>query len=63
MRSIYLLNYAPHAHKGILADSDRKAAAENLLAGVGGKVESFCFTRREFDACVTVQMPIQRHRP
>jgi uncharacterized protein with GYD domain len=59
MRTIFLACYAPHAVKGLIAGSDRKAAVKALLDSVGGKLESLMFTRGEFDIAVIAEMPDQ----
>ena len=59
MRTIFLACYAPHAVKGLIAGSDRKAAIEALLNSVGGKLESMMLTRGEFDVAVICEMPDQ----
>ena len=49
MRTIFLGCYAPHALKGLIGGSDRKAAINALLDSTGGKLESLSFTRGEYD--------------
>jgi uncharacterized protein with GYD domain len=57
MRTIFLACYAPHAVKGLIADSDREAAIKALLDSVGGKLESLMFTRGEYDVAVIAEIP------
>lgn len=59
MRVIYLATYAPNAVKGLIQGSDREAAVRTLAESVGGKVESFAFTRGAYDAIITVTVPDQ----
>ena len=62
MRTIFLACYAPHAIKGLISGSDRKAAVETLLNSVGGKLESIMFTRGEFDITVICELPDESTR-
>jgi uncharacterized protein with GYD domain len=57
MRITFLACYAPHAMKGLIAGSDRKAAINSLLGSVGGTLESVMFTRGEFDIAVVADVP------
>ena len=59
MRTTFLACYAPSATKGLIAGSDRKAAAKALIESVGGKLESLMFTRGEFDIAAIVEVPDQ----
>jgi uncharacterized protein with GYD domain len=62
MRSIFLACYEPHAIKGLISGSDRKAAVNALLNSVGGKLESMMFTRGEFDIAVICELPNESTR-
>ena len=62
MRSIFLACYEPHAIKGLISGSDRKAAVNALLNSVGGKLESMMFTRGEFDVAVICELPNESTR-
>ena len=59
----YLLkaNYVGNGLKGLMKDgaAARKAAAEKLLASVGGKMEAFYFAFGEGDAYVVADVPDQ----
>ena len=59
MRVTFLACYAPHAVKGLIAGSDRRAAIEALLNTIGGKLESVMFTRGEFDIALVADIPDQ----
>jgi len=59
MKTVFLACYKPHAVKGLIAGSDRKAAVAALLESVGGTLESIMFTRGEFDIVVVSEMPDQ----
>jgi len=59
MRAIILGCYAPHALKGLIAGSDRKAAVEKMLSAVSGTLVSIEFTRGEFDTVGTIEVPDQ----
>jgi uncharacterized protein with GYD domain len=59
MRTIFLGCYAPHALKGLIGGSDRKAAINALLDSVGGKLESLSFTRGEYDVVLVAEVPDQ----
>ena len=57
MRAVFLASYGSNAMKGLIAGSNRPKAIEDMLATVGGKLVSVMFTRGEFDAIVTVEVP------
>lgn len=57
MRVVYLANYTPAAMRGLIAGSDRAAAVQAMVAEVGGKLVSVMFTRGEYDAVITVDLP------
>jgi uncharacterized protein with GYD domain len=59
MRTIFLGCYAPHALKGLIGGSDRKAAINALLDSIGGKLESLSFTRGEYDVVLVAEVPDQ----
>jgi uncharacterized protein with GYD domain len=59
MRTIFLGCYAPHALKGLIGGSDRKAAINALLDSTGGKLESLSFTRGEYDVVLVAEVPDQ----
>lgn len=56
----YLLEvaYAPEAFKAMITNpSDRKAAAEKLVASVGAKIHHFFFAFGRYDAVVLIEAP------
>lgn len=57
MRVVYLANYSPAAMRGLIAGSDRSAAVQTMVNEVGGKLVSLTFTRGDFDAIITVDLP------
>ena len=57
MRVALLACYAPHAVTGVIAGSDREAAAREMLNNVGGTLVSVMFTRGEFDVLVLADVP------
>ena len=57
MRVALLACYSPHAVSGIIAGSDREAAAREMLDKVGGTLVSVMFTRGEFDVLVLADVP------
>ena len=57
MRTIFLGCYAPHAFKGLIEGSNRKAAVEALCDAVGAKLVSLAFTRGEYDVVAVADMP------
>ena len=57
MRVALLACYAPHAVTGVIAGSDREAAAREMLNNVGGTLLSVMFTRGEFDVLVLANVP------
>jgi uncharacterized protein with GYD domain len=52
-------SYTPEGTKGLLKDggSARRKAVEELLASLGGKLESFYFTFGDEDAILIVDLP------
>lgn len=52
-------NYTLNGTKGLIekGGSSRRAAVEEMLTGIGGKVESFYFALGETDAFIIVEVP------
>ena len=58
MKMIFLGKYTANALGGLIAGSDRKAAAvETLLGQIGGTLEEMMFTRGEYDIVVVASAP------
>lgn len=56
---LYMASYTADGVKGLLKDggSKRRAAIEQLAAGLGGRLEAFYYAFGEHDAYVIVDLP------
>lgn len=56
---LILGSYTAEGTKGLMKEggTKRRAAVEQLLKGVGGKLEAFYFAFGEFDALIIADMP------
>jgi len=56
---LILASYTAEGTKGLMKEggTKRRAAVEQLIKGVGGKLETFYFAFGEFDALVIADMP------
>jgi uncharacterized protein with GYD domain len=59
MKVILMAKYAPHALKGLIGGSDRRAAIKALMDAIGGTVDSVVFTRGEYDVVVNIEVSDQ----
>ena len=59
MKVMLMARYAPHALKGLIGGSDRRAAIKTVMDAVGGVVESVAFTRGKYDVVVNIDVKDQ----
>lgn len=57
MRIVAMAKYTPSALKSVMEDPNRAGAVEKLILSVGGTMESWFFSRGEYDIVIIAQMP------